>query len=310
MARFLFLLLLMFATACLAGPYMNGFDLRGSLVPNEQIFAGGPPRDGIPAIDRPRFVSPEKAAISAHDRVLGMRLNGVTKAYPIAILNWHEIVNDRFDSDAVVVSYCPLCGSGMAFRAKVDGHNLTFGVSGLLYNSDLLLYDRHSESLWSQIERRAISGRFRGRRLALIPLEHTTWQDWRQRHPHSLVLSRETGFSRDYDRHPYAGYDQSREIYFPLAIRAYGYHPKERILGIELDGHFKAYPFSELSKHAASVEDSLGGRRITVHFDAENQTARAEHENGAPLPGVVAYWFAWYAFHPESDVFKSDNDRP
>ena len=130
MKRFLLLFLLAFSSAGQSEPYVNGFDLRDSLVPSEQIFPGGPPRDGIPAIDRPRFVKAEKSEISPNDRVLGLVMNGIAKAYPIAILNWHEIVNDRFRNEPVVVSFCPLCGSGMASIARIDGRKHRIPVPG------------------------------------------------------------------------------------------------------------------------------------------------------------------------------------
>ena len=135
----------------------NGFDLSNALIPVEQIKHGGPARDGIPAISQPDFISEKQARfLEDADRVLGINMQGEQKAYPVRILNYHEIVNDHF-GDVVLVSYCPLCGTGMAFLANRDGKDFDFGVSGLLYNSDVLLYDRQTESLWSQIRKQAIS---------------------------------------------------------------------------------------------------------------------------------------------------------
>lgn len=301
-----FLLSLTFATAATAAPVKNGFDLAGAAVPVGEIRHGGPDRDGIPAIDRPRFLPPAaEGGPRPEDRVLGLRLDGQAKAYPIAILNWHEIVNDRFGGIPVAVTYCPLCGTGMAFLARAGGEGLTFGVSGLLYNSDMLLYDRQSESLWSQIDRRAVSGPHRGKRLEALALEHTTWDDWRRRHPDSLVLARDTGHARDYDRNPYAGYEEDRGLYFPVRFKSQGYHPKERVLGLEIDGRFKAYPFAELAKTDGTVRDRLGGRAVVVHFDAESGNARVEDDQGRPIPAVVGFWFAWYAFYPDTLVYKA-----
>src|SRR5437870_5629196 len=196
---------------------LNGFDLKDSLVPPDQILPGGPGRDGIPAIDAPKFVKASAANLAAADRVLGLVHNGAVKAYPVRILNWHEIVNDRFGDEAIAITYCPLCGAGIAYAARAGGRPTTFGVSGLLYNSDLLLYDRATQSLWSQIEARAIAGPLKGEKLTPVALTHTTWADWKARHPDTLVLSAETGFSRDYSRDPYAGYESSSRIMFPTA---------------------------------------------------------------------------------------------
>ena len=287
-----------------AAPIKNGFDLGNALVAADDVLPGGPPRDGIPAIDRPRFVSAAAVDFLArNDRVLGLVLNGVKKAYPISIMNWHEIVNDRIGNELVAVTYCPLCGTGMAFLAVVAGTPLTFGVSGLLYNSDMLLYDRQTQSLWSQIAAQAISGTHKGQRLVAIPMSHTTWSDWQQRHPDTLVLSQDTGFSRDYHRSPYTGYETSRKLFFPVKFRAQGYHPKERVLGLEINGRYKAYPFTELVKSTGAVRDHVAGKNIEIRFDAEHQTAMAVDETGKELATVIAYWFAWYGFHPETDVY-------
>jgi len=285
---------------------LNGFDLSGALVPASEIFQGGPPKDGIPSLDRPKFVAAGEAGfLMPAARVLGIVRGGVAKAYPIAILNWHEVVNDRFGPEPVVVTFCPLCGTGMAFRAELDGRALQFGVSGLLYNSDVLLYDRQTQSLWSQILARAISGTMKGRKLDPLVIAHTSWEDWRARHPETLVLSTATGHRRNYGRNPYLGYETSREILFPVAFRAEGFHPKERVLGLEVDGKFKAYPFVELGKANGEVKDEIGGSNITVRFDARHQSATAMDAAGRELPAVTAFWFAWYAFHPDTEVFRA-----
>jgi hypothetical protein len=127
----------------------KGFDLSNITIPLEFVKDGGPPRDGIPSIDNPEFINISDADfLSNEDRILGVFYNGISKAYPVRILNFHEIVNDEFDGHPVVVTFCPLCGSGLAFDAMIEGKKRTFGVSGLLYNSDVLLYDRQSETLW------------------------------------------------------------------------------------------------------------------------------------------------------------------
>jgi len=196
---------------------MNGFKLDDALVPVNEIMGGGPPRDGIPAIHAPKFVTAATAGLDDGARILGIYRNGAAKAYPIAILNWHEIVNDRFADEAVVISYCPLCGTGMAFSSRVPGRLLLFGVSGLLHNSDVLLYDYETESLWSQIKMQAVSGPLKRERLRLLALTHRTLRDWKNRHPDTLVLSRDTGFARSYDIDPYVGYEQIDATMFPVS---------------------------------------------------------------------------------------------
>ena len=303
-----FLVLLTFSvTASTADEIKNGFRLSNALVPAEQIFSGGPARDGIPAIDNPRFVPVSGAGfLDPDERVLGITCNGISKAYPVAILNYHELVNDRFDAEPILVSFCPLCGTGIAYLATVAGQRLEFGVSGLLYNSDMLFYDRQTESLWSQIRRQAISGPMKGAKLQAVVLTHTRWQDWKQHHPDTLVLSTDTGFQRDYSNSPYAGYGASRKVWFPVLAEDDRYHPKALVLGLELDGRFKAYPFSELERAGGVVHDTLAGRQVVVRYDVVNRKADVVESNGRSLPGVTAYWFAWYAFHPDTGVYVAE----
>jgi hypothetical protein len=296
----------------LAGGDFNGFDVRGALVPAERIERGGPPRDGIPAIDRPRFVAAAQAKLQPDDRVLGLVRGGETRAYPIRILNWHEVVNDRFDADPIAVTYCPLCGTGMAFIARDRGQELNFGVSGLLYNSDVLLYDRATESLWSQVKQQAISGPRKGRMLEIVPLEHTTWADWHARYPQTKVLSTETGYARDYDRDPYAGYDRVPRLLFDVEHRDERLPLKEWVLGVTVASSGgtvrKAYPFSALERALGSarqgrVRDRVGGRDIEIRFDRSHRTAQAYDAKGQALPSVMGFWFAWIAFYPGTQVY-------
>lgn len=291
-----------------AQPY-NGFNVENALVPTEQIHQGGPPRDGIPAIDNPEFVSStEVDYLQDQDRVLGLKLNGITKAYPIKILNHHEIVNDSFDDRKVVVTFCPLCGTGIAFESNANGESLQFGVSGLLYNSDMLLYDRSTSSLWSQIMGIAISGPLRGTRLDTQPITHTTWVDWRKHHPATRVLSTRTGYRRNYQQSPYGDYTSNDDVYFPVNNRSRRYHPKERVIGIEVDGKFRAYPFSEMSKTNGHIKELFNGIPVSIVFDKTNGSGNAK-SNGKPLQQMTAFWFAWYAFHPDTSIYTSSRTK-
>ena len=299
-------LLIFLANTCFAQS-KNGFNLERALIPVDQIFSGGPGKDGIPAIDRPKFVSADKADfLDDQSRVLGIHYKGVTKAYPINILNWHEIVNDEFNGESVVVTFCPLCGSGMAFLSTINGKALTFGVSGLLYNSDVLLYDRQTLSLWSQLMTQAISGSYKGQSLVGLPVLHTTWQDWKSKYPDTLILSTETGFERNYNNSPYAAYLKSPQTMFPLSSVSRRYHPKEEVLGLEMDGQFKVYPFIELEKSPAEFTDTIKGHAITVRYDSKHRSAAAFDKFGKQLISVRTFWFAWYTFHPETEVYVAE----
>ena len=300
--------ILVYKFAAAVGP-ANGFDLSNSILPLEDILHGGPPRDGIPALSNPKLIVPEKADyLEPADRVVGISLDGAARAYPIAILNWHEIVNDEIAGRRFAITYCPLCGTAVAFDANIDGQASDFGVSGLLYNSDVLLYDRDTESLWSQIMGQSVSGKRVGTALTALPINHTTWRDWLRRHPDTLVLSDDTGHLRDYQRDPYAGYEQSRYTYFAVNNKAPdNYHPKEIIVGLGVDGIYKAYPFIELDKQGKSrFSDTINGSRFDFDWDSTNRSVTITDAGGRQVAGIQGYWFAWFAFHPDTLVFKAE----
>lgn len=280
------------------------FDLSDLLVPREAISHGGP-RDCIVSIDQPHFLRAAQASfLKPDDRVLGLVFDGVARAYPIKILNFHEIVNDRINQQAIVISYCPLCSSGIAFKPEATDGDNTFGVSGLLYNSDMLLYDRDTESLWSQIMGTAISGKLKGKKFLSLVLADTTWAHWLQQHPDTEVLSTQTGYSRDYDRHSYSAYDSNRELYFPVSNNNDRFHPKERVIGLTLSQHAKAYPFSVLAKQRlVRFNDEFTGQTLTIDYDANNRSAVIYDAQHRPLPTTTLFWFAWFAFHPDTEVY-------
>lgn len=285
----------------------NGFDLTNSLIPADQILQGGPPRDGIPSIDKPKFVSAASANfMKPKDRVIGITIQGESRAYPINILNWHEIVNDTIKGQPVSVTYCPLCGTGIVYEGKVNGRSLKLGVSGLLYNSDVLLYDRETETLWSQILSKGINGPLSGQKLTMISSSQTSWEKWLKQQPNTKVLSTDTGFGRDYTRSPYGNYDQSTATYFPVTAESRQYHPKERVMGITINGKHKAYPFAELAKlGTTTLQDTFQGQQLRIEIDVPNRDGKIIGADGKPLDLVNGFWFAWYAFHPDTAIFKA-----
>jgi hypothetical protein len=298
--------------ALLNGPQLsaaeskNGFDYADALIPADEIFWGGVRRDGIPPIHEPKFVAAnDEDFVRDKDRVLGVVYNGIAKAYPVLILDQHEVVNDHFGDTAVVVTYCPLCFSGMAFTTQFGGVDLEFGVSGLLYNSDVLLFDYKTGSLWSQLLSKAVSGPLKGTAIPAIPTANTTWRDWRKRHPDTLVLSTDTGFRKNYRARPYGEYQSKGRLMFPVAQRSSAYRNKELVLGISMGGVDKAYPFKELrARGDSSFHDSISDVDFTIEWDEQEKYARAIDSTGAEIPTVIVFWFAWYAFHPGTEVFE------
>ena len=298
---------LMTMASTVAAQTKNGFDLQGSLVPVEEILRGGPPRDGIPAIDKPVFISTTEADLAGNERVIGVHFKGITRAYPIRMLNRHEIVNDVFDQIGVIVSYCPLCGSGVVFLLSQGDRGNTFGVSGLLYNSDVLLYDRDSESLWSQLMLQAISGQRRGETLTLLAASHTTWREWQKRYPDTLLLSQTSVPGLNYDHNPYAGYEKSEQLWFPVQQKSTALGAKERVLGLSVNGVDKAYPYTELAQSTAEFEDRVGGQKVRLVWSEASQSAYVLDSEGRQLPSVTAYWFAWFGFHPQTLIYRANN---
>lgn len=304
----LWVLILLMAPLAAQARTLNGFDLSNALVPADDIHRGGPPRDGIPSIDHPKFQAPKDTRLwRADDLMLTYDVPGASYAYPVGILNWHEIVNHSLGDMTILITFCPLCGTGMAFDPVVDGRQLSFGVSGLLYNSDLLMYDRQTESLWSQIEGRAISGPLAGTKLTQIPIRHELWSQWQKRvEGKARVLSTDTGHTRNYRRSPYGDYDHSERLYFPVTHTSRKYHPKTWVLGWENNGEAKAWPFPELEKTEGRVKDTVGGQTVYVEYDPLVPTASLYDDEGNLLAATQAFWFAWYTFHPDTGIFEGN----
>lgn len=280
---------------------LNGFDLRGASVPREEIVDGGPGRDGVPVLDHPEVLAANEGRWLPRIRVLGVVRGGEARAYPIPLLEWHEVINDTLGGEPILVTYCPLCGTAMVFDRRVEGVARSFGVSGLLHKSDLLMYDRESESLWSQIAARAITGPARGRSLALLRGRLVRWDVWRSEHPETTVVSPETGYKRPYGRSPYKGYRRSKKLRFPAPVDD-RYHPKLPTVGLRAaDGQARAYPLVEVQQAGNLVQETFAGAEVEVRYDAK----RSEFSAKAPdaIDVIEGFWFAWMAFHPDSSVF-------
>ncbi len=228
------------------------------------------PRDVIAPLDEPKFETVAEASQWLDDRepVALLELGSEARAYPLRILTWHEIVNDQVGDQPVAVTYCPLCNSAVGFSRRVNGEVLRFGTSGLLRNSDLVMWDRQTESLWQQITGEAIVGELAGTRLDFVPVSIVSWKDFQDRLPAGKVLSRETGFSRAYGSNPYVGYDrESRPFLFDGEIDE-RYPAMERVVGITVNGVNKAYPFSVISQERA-VNDVVAGEPVLVVWGSE-----------------------------------------
>ncbi len=236
----------------------------------EEIFSGGPPPDGIPAIDEPQFVSPQEADqwLEDPEPVISVRIGEDARAYPLQIMTWHEIVNDTVGGLPVVITFCPLCNTALVFeRPEIDGTLLNFGTSGNLRNSDLVMYDRQTESWWQQFTGEAIVGDLTGTQLQFIPATISSWEDFKNAFPEGEVLSRDTGYSRDYGRNPYIGYDDVNNTPFLFEGEVSSdVLPMERVVGIVgNDGTAVSYLLSQLQEEQV-INGSLGSLPIAIFW--------------------------------------------
>lgn len=229
-------------------------------VPLDKILSGGPPQDGIPSIDNPKFQSVQEAdeILEDSELVLGLDINGDIRVYPLQILVWHEIVNDVVGDQPVAVTYCPLCFTNQVFnRTLNDGNTVEFGTSGKLYNSNLVMYDRKSNSLWSQALGEGIVGEYAGVKLERIPFDVAYWKEWKELYPESKVLSRDTGSVRPYGADPYGDYYTNDLILFPVANDDKRLGLKEIIIGLENKDQYKAYKLQEIETKKV-INDVIG----------------------------------------------------
>lgn len=264
----------------------------GPLIDPDLLVAGGPPPDGIPPIDDPTFeVAREVDWLRDDEAVLILTVMGDTRAYPLQIMMWHEIVNDTVGGVEVAVTYCPLCNSGVAFERTVDGQDvLSFGTSGLLYADNLVMYDRQTESLWPQLTGIASVGSLTGIELISMPMGTVAWSEFLASHPDGGVLSRDTGLPRAYGENPYGQYDDpDSDVMFPLPfVPDDRLRPKERVVGITDGASSLAIVRKDLVGRAP-VEVLVGARRLVVwHQPGQASALDADTVAGGADIGSVA----------------------
>lgn len=286
MSSFLrFALMLLFAQSACAQE-IDGFveqrsnwktDWERRSIELSELRPGGPPKDGIPSIDRPTFV-PINAArswLGSREPVISLVIEDEARAYPLQIMTFHEIVNHELSGLPIVVTFCPLCYSAIVFSREVGGETLDFGVSGLLRHSDLVMFDRKTESLWQQVTGEAIVGQFTGTRLDRFPAQIISFEQFEESYPAGLVLSRDTGHDRPYGRNPYVGYDNvdQRPFLFdgPEDERL---RPMEKVVAVESGDTFRTYPHS-VTQERRVIHDELDGRQIAI-FHAEGAVSALE----------------------------------
>lgn len=281
-------------------------DFARSDIDLSEVISGGPPKDGIPALSDPAFISADRETrLADREPVMTVALPGQTaRAYPIRYLMWHEIVNDSVDGVPVLVTFCPLCNAGMVFDPRLDGHPLKFGVSGLLRHSDMIMFDRETESWWQQALGLGIVGTYARRRLDQLPAPMESWSAFRAAHPDGLVMD-EPDWSRSYGNNPYEGYDTSRPFLYTGEDPPHGISPLERVVRVG----DRAWPLSRLSQlreiHEAGVilrwtegqASALDSRSIGVGREVGN--IRVTDAAGRDVVHDIPFAFAFHAFHPD-----------
>ncbi|MBT97530.1 MAG: hypothetical protein CL902_02745 [Dehalococcoidia bacterium] len=306
-------------------------------VPYSDFLSGGPPRDGIPALDNPTFVTTEEADgwLSEKEPVISFEMNGVQRAYPLQILMWHEVVNDEVGGVPVTATFCPLCNSAIVFERTVNDMVLDFGSSGNLRNSDLVMWDRQTESWWQQLTGEAIIGRLAGTKLNFLAAPIVSWSDFKTLQPDGMVLSKDTGFNRRYGSNPYVGYDSVDNPPFLFTGELDGrLQPKERVAAITVDGVDAAFPYSVLAQEGvinylvngidvAVFDATLDGRSLSF-TSTDNSFTDAETNStwnilgqatdgplvGEQLSKIVHgdhFWFAWAAFKPDTLIYEEES---
>jgi hypothetical protein len=285
-------------------------DFSRHSVPYDQILSGGPTKDGIPAIDEPTYVSVEAADswLQPQEAVIMVRVDGAARAYPIRILMWHEIVNDTLGGKPVAVTYCPLCNTAIAFDREFEGQVLDFGTTGRLRYSNMVMYDRQTESWWQQALGEAIVGQFTGRRLDMVPAAIVAWEDYKAAYPAGDVLSQETGIDRRYGENPYAGYDsldQPSRLYIgpetPDDLPA-----MVRVIGIDRHGETIAYPYQVLE--AVRVVNATVGEEAIVVMWAPGTASALDTANVATGRDVGAATTYSRVLNDQTLTFRLEGD--
>ncbi len=257
------------------------------LIPRNEVYDGGPGKDGIPALTEPELVSVDDITwLKNDDLVLAFADGEDIRAYPHPILDWHEIINDKTENHSISVIYCPLTGTGIGWNRILNGKETTFGVSGLLYNSNIIPYDRSTNSNWSQLLLKSVNGSLSGQKAETYNMVETSWKTWKTMYPASKVVSKNTGYSRSYGSYPYGAYRENENLIFPVSNSDSRLHPKERVLTVFNGIEVKAYTFEKLEEQNNLIFDNFLGSEIFVTGSQQDNLMLAfqtETEDGTPL---------------------------
>lgn len=263
-----------------------------------KVLSGGPGKDGIPALINPKFTSIDQADIESSTLGVLVDIGGKQKFYPYSILTWHEVVNDQVGDQEVAVTFCPLCGSGIVFNRRVEGKILEFGVSGLLFESNLLMYDQKTESLWSQARGEAVVGELTGFKLQILPMQLITFSEVKDKYPRAMVLSTETGYERDYKTNPYSGYSDSEDLFFPVSVSDERLPAKELMYIVPLSGQVLAIERSRIKEGQTEATLKTGEKVVINRNGGEIEVV----VDGKVRTGYFEMWFSFVTHHQDDGV--------
>ena len=267
------------------------------------------PKDAIPPLDFPQYESANEVTwLKDSDIVLGVEFAGDARAYPIKIMNWHEIVNETIGGREIVITYCPLCNSGIVFDRHLGEQLLSFGNTGALYESAMVMYDRETKSYWYQITGEALKGSLQGQRLSILPSTMMLWEEWRALHEDTKVLSLNTGHTRNYLSDPYRAYSNpDSKPGFPVSIQDSRLLPKDQVVGITINGISKAYPVKIVQGKV--IRDIVNGQEVEVVGDRAGHSAQVfliKDGEQIPMPSSSTFWFAWFAGYKDTLIYKGE----
>ena len=284
----------------IAGRKLPGLDTNTdkTSINLDLILSGGPGKDGIPALSNPKFVGIDNAQLE--DQAFGVlvNMNNQKRYYPYNILVWHEIVNDSIGNVDFAVTFCPLCGSAIVVDRNVSGEVLEFGVSGYLYESNLLMYDSKTESLWSQAKTEAVVGDYLGTKLQVLDMQLISFVELKQKHGDAQVLSRDTGYQRDYSFYPYGNYEISDNLYFPVSVSDSRFSSKEVMYAFSLGNQYIAFAQKELQEGAIETF-KLNGHNLIAERDGDEIVVI---NNGQRVSGYYEMWFSWATHHQNDGI--------
>ena len=286
---------------------LNGFLVEETSIPIVHIVRAAPAKDSIISINAPSFTPSNEAGwLKDTDEVISVTQGLETRAYPLPILVWHEVVNDNFGDVPLAVTYSALSGSAMVFKPgqNKDGSPRSFGVSGLLYNSCLLMYDRENEELWSQLRMQGVSGSVMDQSLEQVVSSRMSWKAWKSKYPGGQVLAKPAESEINYeDEWPYGDYATVAETIFPFDVNRNEFPTKDRVVGVVDGESMRCWPLKKLQEKK-QLYDAVGPRPISVTYDENLGTVRiADITTNEELPSVSVYWFAWQAFYPDTSVW-------